>query len=415
MYKPNNITVRKQVQLELHKLFGRFLKGTAGWVYSKQSRWKPADVFERLVQTALEQTSLEDICSSFEGCSADTVQYRVNSLDFDQIVQQLNAMLRYIAQGLYIHGKQTLTLAIDVTDYPWYGDRNHELSVGSKMRPGTRYFHRYFTACILTKTYRIPVYFRPLRQEDGVSPYNLVEEMIREIYWWCPVVRLLGDAWFFSKELLDLLNGYKIDYLFRKKVQQNLKREVEQLKATQYELAQAAGVDYNNPRKFFRWLKKQKLLTFKFESVLTMRNNRRYPVVLQTVFVKKRMGRNSIEEYLDWYVYTTNISASGEYIKALYKSRWGIETQYRVAHHFQAKTTSSSTTTRILLIGLSFILTAVWLRINAFLNRIVEKPSLPLNYDLPLRIYRRDTLKLTVSKLKRILQAVWRADYRGVI
>ena len=415
MKKPNNNTVKKQVQLELHKLFGRYLKGTVGWVYSKQSHWKPADVFERLVQAVLEQTSLEDICSSFEGCSADTVQYRVNNLDFGQIVQQINAMLRYTTQGFYIHGKQTLTLAIDVTDYPWYGDRNHDLSVGSKMRPGTRYFHRYFTACILTKTYRIPVYFRPLRQEDGFSPYDLVEEIIREIYWWCPVVQLLGDAWFFSKELLDLLNSYNIEYLFRKKVQQNLKREVEQLKATQYELAQAAGVDCTNPRKFFRWLKKQKLLTFKFESILTMRNNHRYPVVVQTVFVKKRMGRNSIEEYLDWYVYTTNISASGEYIKALYKSRWGIETQYRVAHYFQAKTTSSSTTIRIFLVGLSFILTAVWLRINAFLNRIVEKPSPPLNYDLPLRIYRTDNLKLTVLKLKRIIQAIWRVDYRGVI
>ncbi|MHA2055782.1 MAG: transposase [Candidatus Hodarchaeales archaeon] len=415
MYKLNNTTVRQQVWSELHKLFGRYIEGTSGWIYSKQSHWSPIDVFQRLVQAALEETSLEDVCTSFEGCSADTVQYRLNKLEFTQLVQQLNDMLRYTTQGFHIHGKQKLTLAIDITDYPWYGDRDHELSVGSKMKPGTRYFHRYFTACILTKNYRIPVYFRPIRQEDGVSPYVLVEEMIREIYWWCPFFRLLGDAWFFSADLLDLLERYEIEFLFRKKVQQNIRREVELIKETQQRLAQAAGVETSNPKIFFRWLKNHKLLTFKFESKLIMRNNRRYPVVLQTVFVKKKMRRKSKLEYLDWYVYTTNVPASGEYIKTLYKSRWGIETQYRVAHQFQAKTTSSSTAMRILLIGLSFILTGIWLRINAFINRIKSKSNDVIDYDFPLKIYANDILNLTVSKLKRLIQATWRLNHGGGI
>ena len=413
MYQPNNNTVRQQVWSELHKLFGRFFEGTQGWNYSKQSRWRPVDVFQRIVQAALENTSLEDVCSSFEGCSADTVQYRLNNLDFDYLVHQLNDMLRYITQGFHIHGRQKITLAIDITDFPWYGDRNHELSVGSKMQPGTIYFNRYFTACILTKTYRIPVYIRPIRQQDGVSPYILVEEMIREIYWWCPFIRLLGDAWFFSKDLLDLLERYRIEFLFKKKIQFNLKREIEQIKTNQYRLAELAGVDSSNPKKMFRWLKQQKLITFKFKSTLTMRNQRQYPVVVQTDFVKKKRNSKSEEQYIDWYAYTTNISASGTYLKDLYKSRWGIETQYRVAHQFQAKTTSSSTAVRILTIGLSFVLTGIWLRINAFINRISLKQKYTIDYDLPINIYASDVLKLTVSKLKRLIQTHWRVNYGG--
>ncbi|MHA2055742.1 MAG: transposase [Candidatus Hodarchaeales archaeon] len=415
MYKPNNSTVRQQVWSELHKLFGKYIEGTTGWKYSKQSHWRPIDVFQRLVQAALEETSLEDVCTSFEGCSADTVQYRLNDLDFKQLVQQLNDMLRYTAQGFHIHGKQKITVAIDITDYPWYGDRNHELSVGSKMQPGTIYFNRYFTACILTKTYRIPIYIRPIRQEDGVSPYVLVEEMIREIYWWCPFFRLLGDAWFFSADLLDLLDRHKIEFLFKKKLQHKLRREIAHIKETQHRLAEVAGVDISNSRKLFRWLKKHKLLTFTFETTLTMRNQRRYPVVLQTAFVKKKKNRNPDREYLDWYVYTTNIPASGEYLKNLYKSRWGIETQYRVVHQFQAKTTSSSTALRILLTGLSFVLTGIWLRINAFINRTKSKSKQVLDYDLPLRIYSTDRLNLTVSKLKRMIQTLWRLNYGGEI
>ena len=147
--KQNKATVRQRVWSELNKLFDRYLDGAEGWTFSKQSRWRPIDIFQRLVQAALEETSLEDVCSSFEGCSADTVHYRITKLGFMQVVRQLNDLLRYTAQGFHIHGKQKLTLAIDITDYPWYGDRDHELSVGSKPKSGTHYFQRYFTACIL--------------------------------------------------------------------------------------------------------------------------------------------------------------------------------------------------------------------------------------------------------------------------
>ncbi|OLS23710.1 MAG: hypothetical protein HeimC3_23530 [Candidatus Heimdallarchaeota archaeon LC_3] len=205
MYKKNNNTVRQQVWSELHKLFGRFVEGTEGWIYSKQSRWSSTHVFQRLAQAALETASIEDVCNSFEGCSADTVQYRIKQLDFDKKVQQINDILRYNAQSFQIHKNTILTIAVDVTDYPWYGDRDHELSVGSKEKAGTLFFNRYFTACILTKTYRIPIYVCPLRQEDGVSPYKLMKDLIREINWWCPFSRVLADAWFFSKSNFESL------------------------------------------------------------------------------------------------------------------------------------------------------------------------------------------------------------------
>ncbi|MHA2040204.1 MAG: transposase [Promethearchaeota archaeon] len=338
-------------------------------------------MFFRLVQAAIEKSSLEDICTSFEGCSADTVQYRMKKLDYSKTVQQINDMLRYTAQGFQIHKNKILTLAVDVTDYPWYGDRDHELSVGSKEKTGTLFFNRYFTACILTKTYRIPIYICPLRQEDGVSPSKLLESLIREIHWWCPFSRLLADAWFFSKDLFDLLDLYKIDYLFNLKRQRLGKQGLNQIKEMQKLLASTKGIDTTNPRLFFRWLKKHRLLTFKFKSIIRLRNQHRFPVVVQTVLVKKKKGRKPHKEYLGYYVYTTNISASGEYLKHLYKLRWGIETQYRVAHQFQAKTTSLCTNIRIMFIGLSFLLTSLWLRINLILNRIKSKKDHKLNYD----------------------------------
>ena len=311
MYKPKNKPVRQQLWSELHKLFGRFFEGTPGWIYSKQSQWSTTDVFFRLVQASLEKSSLEDICTSFEGCSADTVQYRMKKLDYSRTVQQINDMLRYTAQGFKIHKNKILTIAIDVTDYPWYGNRDHTLSVGSKQKAGTFFFNRYFTVCILTKNYRIPIYIYPIRQEDGLSPHKLIEDLIREVHWWCPFSRLFADVWFFSKDLFELLDLYKINYLCNLKVQRLGKQGLNQIKEVQSLLAKADGIDTNNLGCFYKWLKKRHLLTFKFESMIRMRNYYRFPVVVQTVLVKKKKGRKPHKEYLDHYVFTTNIPASG--------------------------------------------------------------------------------------------------------
>ena len=181
MKKSKNDMVKNRIWMELYKLFDKFINNSTGWNYAVQSKWKSADVFHRLAQASLENTSIEDVCENHEGCSADTVQYRLKHVDFTQTVQQINDVLRYIAQGFKIHKNQKITVTIDVTDHPWYGDTDHELSVGSKIKSGTMFFNRYFTACIITKTYRIHIYFRPLRQEDGVNPHFLVEEYSKKV------------------------------------------------------------------------------------------------------------------------------------------------------------------------------------------------------------------------------------------
>ena len=129
-------------------------------------------------------------------------------------------------------------------------------------------------------------------------------------------------------------------------------------------------------------------------------------------FVKKKKGRKGYLECLDHYVFTSNIAASGEYLRKLYKLRWGIETQYRVAHQFQAKTTSLCTNLRIMLVGLSFVLTGLWLRLNLILNRIVQNKSLIVDYDLVLRFYITDKLIMTVSRVKRLIQSMWWLNMR---
>jgi len=304
MIKVNKETVRQQVWSQINKLFELYVDESDGWKYAKQAAWRPADIFKRLVQADLEQTSIEDVCTDFEGCSADTVHRRMIDLQFGATVRVLNDMLRYSVQGFQFHGNERLTVAIDVTDNPWYGDRQHEFCVGSKGKQGTFYFNRYFTACKLTQGYRIPLYVCPIRQEDGVSCHGLVEDFLREAYWWFPFKRLLADSWFFSAELLDLFDLFGLEFLIPLKGRRRPKEVIDDIRATQRQMATVAGVNITQAKHLYRWLKKHKFITFTFEIMSKFPRNRRYPVAVTTVLRTKQYGGNHTEHYLDLYVFS---------------------------------------------------------------------------------------------------------------
>lgn len=72
------------IQKELYKLCDGHDTSQIIREYSLKGTWQPQDIIKRLLQVCLEHTSLEDIYSSSEGPSADTVHRRCSELQFDQ-------------------------------------------------------------------------------------------------------------------------------------------------------------------------------------------------------------------------------------------------------------------------------------------------------------------------------------------
>ena len=62
------------------------MEGTEGWSYAPQADYKPLDIFHRLIQAVAENSSIEDVCTEFSGCSSDVVQDRINPLEFEPTV-----------------------------------------------------------------------------------------------------------------------------------------------------------------------------------------------------------------------------------------------------------------------------------------------------------------------------------------
>ena len=163
-------SVAKELVQTLNKLFAKHLKGSQGWEDHAENHWLPEDIFQRLVQTALEKTSLESVCSTIPGCSADTSLLHMKCLNYSQTVRQINVMLKEIVCSFKLPKQTRLTVSIDITDYSYYGDRTSELCVGSKAKDGTAYFNRYFTASLQLGKYYLPLYIHPILQAQGVKP-----------------------------------------------------------------------------------------------------------------------------------------------------------------------------------------------------------------------------------------------------
>ena len=363
------------------------------------------------------------------GCSADTVLLRLQEVEYTQTMSQLNNMLKTIFCSFKLPKQTRLTVSIDITDYPYYGKHTLESCVGSKTKAGTSYFNRYFTACIHLGNYYVPLYIHLILQTEGVKPGDLVKTFLKDVYPWCPLFRLLADTYFSTLPVLKLLKKHHLEFIFNMKHNSQVKRVIATIKEAQFLLVHSYGNDITSVKAVYRCLKKKQLLTFRAKIYLKSNSTIAIPLTIQTVLLKRKNEKGKKYFKLDYYVYMTNSTASGEYVLKLYKTRWGIETEYHVVQTFQGRTSSCLLILRILFKELEFLLTAPWVRINIDLkqkNVTKHELSQQLKSSKPYRrvftvnillsslllkvfeIHRNTTLLLTAKQLCRIVQSLWR-------
>lgn len=239
-------------------------------------------------------------------------------------------MLQNEARGFKFHNKSKISLLCDVTDVEYYGDRTHEFAVCSKPKNGTCYLNRYFTACILTPKYKIPVYVRPIRKNDSLSPELLIGEIFEALSWWLPISRIIADAFISSWNVLRELQFRNVEFLFNQWEDRKTKQMIQASKQSLEYMAKRKGVEVENRKNFYQWLKKNNLLTKKWLLSPPSANIEAPTLVLHAVLTRDKKNKSGQTWLLKFYSYSTNISASGSYLHKLYSFRWGIETQYRV-------------------------------------------------------------------------------------
>ncbi len=360
--------------------------------YSSKSTWNPQDIVKRLVQVCLERTSLEDICSTNSGPSADTVHKRCAELQFEQTEQLVNGWLIEVVSRLKFHPKTKVTLAFDLYNQPFYGNSSHQWITGTKRKKGTNYAISYLVVTIATQNIRCPVAVRLMTKDRLKRKADVVSEILDDLFVWLPVKRVLFDRGFCQESIIEVAEDRGLEYVIAAIRHGRIKQAAQMIQETVHALAQQAGINTTDSLALGRWLRQKSLDTYRVEHVST--GKRQKPVPLVAAFVRRRTYYKNPYKRASYglFLYLTNITVSPRTVVRLYSKRWIVETDIRCINEFKAVTNSTKPQLRMLLYGLAMVFNALWIVYSTLIQRLNEERSSPFSSESLVMIKQADEL-----------------------
>lgn len=276
------------------------------------SHWKTEDFVSLTLKAAESHAYLEDVRGGFP--SADTFHLRTerrNLCEFrDSFFELTKPILRSFKEAVVM---------IDVTEEPFYGRKKNEWIHGFQPLRGTTGCYKFMTVFVLIGSKRFFVDAIPL------NVWNIKEEVLDEILSRITreirVKRVLLDREFYSSEVIKMLEKHRVKYQILVPKNEGVKKILERTTAF-------------------------KRLSYNVNGVQT-----------NLVVIKKEITKDG---RFDW-VFCTNcrLGKVSEYITS-YKSRWNIETGFRVGDEAKIKSKSKNILTRYCLFLISLILYNLW-------------------------------------------------------
>jgi putative transposase len=302
-----------------------------------QGKIKSSNIYQILVRAASNCDSIENTSKILkESPCGKNIRYHLDKIsDFQSLENQINSALLSKILPRIKQGK--LKLAIDLNLIPYYGKPSEEEEAyiyRSQAKQGTCSFYAYATLYIIKKGKRLTIAIRGVRKTDtlvAIISYLLAAVNSLEINF----KTLYLDRGFFSISVISWLKALEIPFIIPA-----IRR------------GKKGGIN--------QFLKGRK----SYKTTYTMTNNKSDFVTFDLWIVcKYRKGRRKKKgiEYLAYVVYKPSISL--DYIHQSYRQRFGIESSYRIKNICRIKTTNKKPIIRLLLIGISFILVNIWVKL----------------------------------------------------
>ena len=301
---------------------------------------------DALLAVAARGDTLESVCQDLEAMpSSQTLRSYFNEAltreKLDLVECQINQMLedaipRALQQRL---SDQAHDIAIDLHERPYYGrqQQEHALFVRSKADRGTTRFHRVATAYVLRNGTRFTLGVRFVRPEDSTTEIvkALVSRLERlEVAIW----HLLLDKGFCSISVMQYLQERTHSAI----IACPIRGRKEPVPGGTRALCQGRR-SYRSQHTF-----RNQVARFTAEIVAC----RGFTTARRTGRMKRR------EQWLLFVVIACRLVPKK--VRRLYSRRFSIETSYRQSGVLRGRTTSRNAVYRFLLLGLAFVLLAVW-------------------------------------------------------
>lgn len=392
------------VENELYKLCaGSDTRAIIGH-YSRNSQWLPQDIIMRVLRACLENTSVEDICSTEEGPSADTVHRRLAELQLLQIERLMNNWLREIVSRLRFNHQTKLTITFDDHTFPYYGETKYEWVTGSKKQKSTHYCVMFTVVSITTGRIRCPIYVYLQTKERRSQTAEMMSLVLDELLLWLPIKRVLLDRWYQQSKVVNVLNDHDLEFVIAGKRHGEIKREWQAALEEIQALATVAGVDSSDMLALGRWARKNHVDSQRIVEVPLNSRGTTVTVVLIFLYHHVQNWDPLKRETYNFVIYLTNIHATPEQITRIYDRRWLIETDMRCIGMFQGISNSRSGHLRMFLFGLAMVLDALWVVATTMQQRIQQMPQMVIDEETIFWIKQHDRIVIIAKAFIRLIR-----------
>jgi putative transposase len=264
--------------------------------------------------------------------TSDTLLYHIKKFEDKEILQNVfikifDLIFKMAKRGNFFNHRK-VDVAIDYTDWFYYGKNNNLMILGKKPEKGTTKCFRFATINIVEHGQRFTLLALP------VSAFERKEQILEKLISFAKervtIRKLYADRGFFSSNVINLFKKMHVTFLMPAIKNDRI-------------------IDYANSVSPPSIIKDYPMQNCKFNLVILEKEDRRYAFATN-------MNFNNSDVMLAERIFTP------------YSKRWGIETSYRVKKNFRGKTTSRNYIVRQFYFMFSVVIYNLWVFVNLLIS-----------------------------------------------
>lgn len=330
---------------------------------SIRSELTPKIFYEVLTSLTIQRQSIHSIQSlGLKIPSESSLHHHLKKIDLKTLKRANPLMFAEQIKPLIKSGKK-YEFAVDLTDDPYYGDKNGDYVIGRKRKASTNYFFSYATCYLIDGKRKFTIAVLPI--SSTTSLVDILTTFIKIIDELGVKVKVLCiDREFYRHSVMSYLQSIKIPFIIPVKVQGNEMKESLQVQSS-----------------------------YCFNYIMHPQDKE--PLCLDIVACVKYLKGKKDKKGLEVHAFSVgNFILEPKTVSKAYKRRFSIESSYRIRNTSKPRTSSKKPQVRYLYTVISFLVQNCWI-ISQWKYFVKRKPG-PKTIDADK--FRFDAFKILVWK-----------------
>lgn len=266
---------------------------------------------------------------------------------FDEVNHELfGKLVQQEVQGLT---DRSVTVAIDITNWEYYGDRaDAEMVLGTKSGDEHKWAYRFATLTVVGDSVAFTPAMVPV--EKGMTRGEIVRELVSTAQEYFRIGTVLADSEFSSVEVIRALEKLGVEYLIK---QAHKSREQRFIRRMNGEVEVKRGHGLYSQDEGWGW------------TTLV--------AVPQDRHSEPSDDEKSDDDTPKTVMFITNKTLRDRQVKSTvsrYRRRWGIENSYKTIKEFLARTTSKTYVVRLFYFAFAVLLYNCWLLVDVLVRDV---------------------------------------------